>query len=138
MLPSDAGKTSSERDALIAAARCASSAGAIGMTSACPPFVVSRKAPDGDRSLDEIHVGVPEAAQLALAHAREYWVAKNARYCSGTSLRTMETCSARSVDAILFGTLRGSVSTTAYAANRRSKSKTEGSKGKGDKGKTTR
>src|SRR6266404_8394121 len=42
MLPSDAGKTRSEGDALIAAARCGRRAGATGMTSACPPFVVSR------------------------------------------------------------------------------------------------
>src|SRR5207253_9641256 len=39
---SDAGKTRSEGDALIAAARCGRRAGATGMTSACPPFVVSR------------------------------------------------------------------------------------------------
>jgi hypothetical protein len=39
-------------------------------------------------------------------------VAKNARHWSGTSASTMETCSAKSVGAILFGTLRDSVSTT--------------------------
>src|SRR5258708_25700556 len=100
MVPSEAGNTSSDGDASIAAATCGRRAGATGMTSACPPFVVSRAYERRTgRPLDEIDVGLPKAAQLPLAHAVKTAAAKNARHWSGTSPRTTETGWAESVGA---------------------------------------